>query len=116
MDGAGHGVFCGDAIGHPVQIFNPHWNTRFCEDPEAARATRRRMLEFCADMRTLLFPTHFAPPHVVGVTRYRDAFLCLASRTEPATMELITKAVRLAARSEDHKSELQSLMRSSYAV
>lgn len=62
-----HGVLCGDVIHHPVQIFEPGWNTRFCEHPERARATRREVLEYCVEKQALLFPTHFAPPHVVAI-------------------------------------------------
>ncbi len=41
-------VLCGDAIHHPLQVYAPHWNSGFCELPEEARATRRRLLEHCA--------------------------------------------------------------------
>ena len=62
-----HGVFCGDVIHHPVQVYAPHWNSSFCEAPDEARATRRRVLEHCAEQGALLFPTHFGAPHVVGI-------------------------------------------------
>ena len=42
-------VLCGDAIHHPLQVYAPHWNSGFCELPEEARATRRRLLEHCAE-------------------------------------------------------------------
>ena len=67
-------VFCGDVIHHPVQIFQPGWNTRFCEHPEQARATRRELLEYCVEHRALLFPAHFAPPHVVAVCEHHGGF------------------------------------------
>jgi glyoxylase-like metal-dependent hydrolase (beta-lactamase superfamily II) len=61
-------LFCGDVCHHPIQVYEPDWNTRFCEMPDVARATRRRTLEFCAEQGALLFPTHFASPHVARIT------------------------------------------------
>ena len=60
-------LFCGDVMHHPLQVYAPHWNTRFCELPDEARATRRRVLEHCAEHRALLFPTHFGAPHVAAI-------------------------------------------------
>jgi len=65
--GDDRGLFCGDAIHHPIQICEPTWNTRFCEDQEQSARTRRELLEYCVEHRALLFPMHFAPPFVAGV-------------------------------------------------
>jgi glyoxylase-like metal-dependent hydrolase (beta-lactamase superfamily II) len=62
------GVFCGDVIHHPLQIYAPHWNTQFCQDPQQARVTRRAVLQYCADSESLLLPTHFGAPHVARVS------------------------------------------------
>ena len=70
----GGGVFCGDVIHHPLQVCAPHWNSQFCAAPEMARATRRRVLEHCADSGALLLPTHFGAPHVVRVHAEGTAF------------------------------------------
>jgi len=67
-DGGEAAVFCGDVIHHPVQVYEPSWNMRSDEQPAVAYATRRRVLEFCAESRALLFPTHFTAPHVVAIT------------------------------------------------
>lgn len=72
--GDDQGLFCGDAIHHPVQVFEPHWNTKFCQDPELARHTRRGLLEHCVEERALLFPMHFAAPHVAGIMERRGRF------------------------------------------
>lgn len=66
-DGGGRGLFCGDVLHHPVQVYEPTWNTRFCELPAQAAATRRRVLEHCSEHNALLFPTHFAAPHVAAI-------------------------------------------------
>jgi glyoxylase-like metal-dependent hydrolase (beta-lactamase superfamily II) len=68
------GVFCGDAIHHPLQVYAPHWNSGFCELPQEARVTRRRILEHCAETRALLFPIHFGTPHVAAIVRAGDLF------------------------------------------
>jgi glyoxylase-like metal-dependent hydrolase (beta-lactamase superfamily II) len=73
-DASGGGVFCGDVIHHPLQLCAPHWNSQFCADPPQARATRRRVLEHCADSGHLLLPTHFGAPHVVRVLEDGPAF------------------------------------------
>ncbi|TFY97443.1 MBL fold metallo-hydrolase [Ramlibacter rhizophilus] len=71
---SGGGVFCGDVIHHPLQVYAPHWVMRFCEDHEQSRATRRRVLEHCADTGALLLPTHFGAPHVAAIRRTAEAF------------------------------------------
>jgi glyoxylase-like metal-dependent hydrolase (beta-lactamase superfamily II) len=67
-------LFCGDALHHPLQVYAPHWNSRFCELPDQARLTRRRVLEHCVEHDALLFPVHFGAPHVAAITRTADAF------------------------------------------
>ncbi|TFY96969.1 MBL fold metallo-hydrolase [Ramlibacter rhizophilus] len=79
LDESGGAVFCGDTIHHPVQVCEPDWSTRFCADPVQARASRRQVLEHCASHGSLLFPTHFAAPHVAAIERegegYRPRFV-----------------------------------------
>jgi glyoxylase-like metal-dependent hydrolase (beta-lactamase superfamily II) len=73
-DGPDAAIFCGDVIHHPVQVYEPSWNNRADEQPEVARATRRQVLEHCAGSGALLFPTHFAAPHVVAIARDGHGF------------------------------------------
>jgi glyoxylase-like metal-dependent hydrolase (beta-lactamase superfamily II) len=68
-------VFCGDVIHHPVQVYEPGWNTKFCEHPEQARATRFEVLDYCAEHDALLFPIHFAAPYVAGIVKRKGRFL-----------------------------------------
>jgi glyoxylase-like metal-dependent hydrolase (beta-lactamase superfamily II) len=51
-------VFVGDLLHNPVQILEPDANSCFCEDPVAARVSRRRLLERAADEGALVFPAH----------------------------------------------------------
>jgi glyoxylase-like metal-dependent hydrolase (beta-lactamase superfamily II) len=68
------GLFCGDVVHHPLQVCAPHWNSGFCELPDEARTTRRRVLDYCAEERALLFPAHFGAPHVAAIARAGEAF------------------------------------------
>jgi glyoxylase-like metal-dependent hydrolase (beta-lactamase superfamily II) len=68
------GVFCGDAIHHPLQIYMPQWNSRFCTFQDQARATRRKILEHCVESGALLFPTHFGAPHVTAIDAAGQGF------------------------------------------
>ncbi|MFY7958758.1 MAG: MBL fold metallo-hydrolase [Elsteraceae bacterium] len=67
-------VFSGDVIHQPLQVFRPDWNSRFCEDGPAARATRRKLLAYCADRGALIMPAHFGAPHAGSVGRSGDEF------------------------------------------
>lgn len=53
-------LFSGDLVHSPVQIAAPEHNSCFCEDPVAARATRRRLLGWAADRKALVLPAHFS--------------------------------------------------------
>ena len=69
-----------DVLHQPIQIYEPDYNSCFCEDGEAARATRRRILDYCAESGALLMPMHFGPPHAGYVRRDGSGY-----RFEPAT-------------------------------
>ena len=56
-------IFPGDSLHQPMQVFRPHWNSRFCEMAEEARTTRRAILDYCHDRNALLLPAHFGAPH-----------------------------------------------------
>lgn len=62
-------VFPGDTLHQPMQVYRPAWNSRFCEQAETARATRRRVLDYCADRDALLMPAHFGAPHCGRIRR-----------------------------------------------
>jgi glyoxylase-like metal-dependent hydrolase (beta-lactamase superfamily II) len=84
-DRGGRAVLCGDALHHPLQIYAPELNSRFCELPDQARITRRRLLEHCAAEAALLFPVHFGAPHVAAITRAGDGFAArFVTGTEPS--------------------------------
>jgi glyoxylase-like metal-dependent hydrolase (beta-lactamase superfamily II) len=65
--GGTEGLFIGDVMHHPIQIHQPEWSSAFCSDPAEARRSRRKVLEHAASAGSLLYPTHFAGPHVARV-------------------------------------------------
>ncbi|MFL6799920.1 MAG: MBL fold metallo-hydrolase [Xanthobacteraceae bacterium] len=73
-NGAWRALFCGDVLHHPLQIYAPHWNSTFCELPELARLTRRKLIGQCVEDGAVLFPGHFGAPHAARVTAHADGF------------------------------------------
>ncbi len=67
--GAERAVFAGDVLHDPVQVGHPDLGSCFCEDPAAARASRRRVLQQAADSGALLLPAHF---RAAGAARVRQ--------------------------------------------
>jgi glyoxylase-like metal-dependent hydrolase (beta-lactamase superfamily II) len=66
--GDSEAIFTGDIMHHPIQVYEKHWNSRFCDCPEEAGQTRSRVLEYCVDRNALLMPAHFAHPHTGHVS------------------------------------------------
>ena len=56
--GGERAVFVGDVLHNPVQVVAPDCNSCFCEDEDAARATRHRVLGQAAEDNSLVFPAH----------------------------------------------------------
>ncbi|MFC6879141.1 MULTISPECIES: MBL fold metallo-hydrolase [Actinomadura] len=72
--GTDRAVFVGDLLHSPVQIIGPDHNSCFCEDPAAARATRRRVLGWAADNNALVVPAHLGGHGAAEVERAGDTF------------------------------------------
>lgn len=68
----GAALFTGDIMHHPIQVYEPHWNSAFCELPEQARTTRLAVLETCERKESLMMPAHFGPSFA-GRVRAHDA-------------------------------------------
>ena len=58
-----------DVAHQPIQIAFPDWSTKFCSDPKQAAASRRKILDYCADTGALLCPVHFATPYCGRIAR-----------------------------------------------
>jgi glyoxylase-like metal-dependent hydrolase (beta-lactamase superfamily II) len=67
-------LFTGDIMHHPLQVYRPDWNSGFCLDQAAARATRRKVLEHCCEHGSLMLPAHFAAPHGGYISAKGDRF------------------------------------------
>ena len=76
LDCGGHGraLFCGDAFHSPVQVLRPHWNSRFCHDPEQAASLRVSLLERSAADDTLLLPAHLRGAHGMQIEQTSGGF------------------------------------------
>ncbi len=59
---AGEAVFSGDVMHRTVQVAEPQWNSRFCQDPVRARAAREDFVARHADSGVLVLAAHFPKP------------------------------------------------------
>ena len=67
-------LFWGDVMHHPVQVARPDWNSIYCEFPEAARRSRRAMMEQAAESGALVLTTHFGESSAGRLTRVGERF------------------------------------------
>jgi glyoxylase-like metal-dependent hydrolase (beta-lactamase superfamily II) len=72
--GGQHYVFAGDVVHSPIQLARPGVNSRWCELPDAARATRLALLARAADGGATLFPAHASGLQGWRVDRDGEAF------------------------------------------
>jgi glyoxylase-like metal-dependent hydrolase (beta-lactamase superfamily II) len=67
-------LFAGDVMHHPLQVYAPAMNSRYCEFPDAARRARLWALHEAASRNIPVFTTHFAETSVGRVSRDGDGF------------------------------------------
>ncbi|MFB7631632.1 MBL fold metallo-hydrolase [Streptomyces sp. NPDC056149] len=72
--GTDRALFVGDLLHTPLQFVAPDTNSCFCEDPAAARATRRRLLGRASDTNSLVLPAHLGGHGGAEVVRDGDTF------------------------------------------
>jgi glyoxylase-like metal-dependent hydrolase (beta-lactamase superfamily II) len=72
--GTDRAVFAGDLLHSPFQVMQPDHSSCFCEDPDAARVTRREILGWAADNNALILPAHFAGHGGLEVERDGGSF------------------------------------------
>lgn len=72
------GIFCGDIMHSPLEMTYPHVNTYACEDADAARVSRRTLLEDAAEHGHLLLPAHFPAPFTACRVRRADDGFAIA--------------------------------------
>ncbi len=76
-------LFIADAMHQPIQVHYPEWNSKFCEDQELARKTRKTLLDYCADHNSLICPGHFGAPYCGTVRRSGSGFVFVPSEQVP---------------------------------
>ncbi|PLW84029.1 MBL fold metallo-hydrolase [Kineobactrum sediminis] len=70
-----HALFVGDILHHPAQVFQPDWNSVYCEDSAAAQASRKKILALAADTNARLVPAHFGGAHFIWIERSGNGFI-----------------------------------------
>ena len=68
------GIFSADVFHQPMQIVRTEWNTKYCEQPDVAVATRRALLGQAVDEGAVLFPSHTGAPFAGTITRRDGGF------------------------------------------
>ncbi len=53
------GLFGGDVVHHPVEIYRPDLVSMFCEFPDAVRRSRLKILEHAVATKAVFFSSHF---------------------------------------------------------
>lgn len=69
-----YGLFAGDVLHHPIQVYRPEWSSVFSEDPERGCISRKWALNHMADTGALVFSSHFPASSVGRVARTNDGF------------------------------------------
>jgi glyoxylase-like metal-dependent hydrolase (beta-lactamase superfamily II) len=69
-----HALMWGDLLHSPLQCFRPDWWFEIDTDREQSVASRRRVLEACAEHNHLVLPAHFPAPSIGRITAEGNAF------------------------------------------
>jgi glyoxylase-like metal-dependent hydrolase (beta-lactamase superfamily II) len=81
--GGKEALFVADVTHLPIQVYHPNWSTKYCEDQVLAAQTRRRVFEYLADNRSLMFPGHYNHPHGGYLTRRDNGFIFTPTERVP---------------------------------
>ena len=68
-------LISGDVFHHPLQLVRPEIQFGPADDLDAAIATRRRLVERCAQTDALIIPAHLPAPHCLKVRREDGQFV-----------------------------------------
>lgn len=74
-DGGQSAVFLGDVLHSPLQVLSPACASCYCEDPDGAAASRRRLLGQAADSDALVLPAHLPGARAMTVSRRGSEFV-----------------------------------------
>ena len=73
--GGAQAVFIGDVFHHLLQVYYPHWNFPKNSDADAARVSRRKVLEHCAGSGALVLPGHVGAPFAGHIEATANGFV-----------------------------------------
>jgi hypothetical protein len=68
-------LFAGDIMHSPLQVHAPELSSVFCADPDQARRSRERVLNYCAEHQALYFSSHFAVTSAGRIVRANGGYL-----------------------------------------
>ena len=85
LGGQDEGIFIGDVMHNPIQVYQPTWSSRLCMDPEQAVQSRLRVLGHCAEHHSLMFPAHFGVPHSGRIHSHAHGFSFAPEEAREAT-------------------------------
>jgi glyoxylase-like metal-dependent hydrolase (beta-lactamase superfamily II) len=86
-----HCIFSGDVLHSPMQVLFPDVNSRWCELPDVARATRHKLLADAAAADATIFPAHAAGLHGWKVARRGEAYSVTVADAAPSLVPLTTE-------------------------
>lgn len=72
--GGTNALLAGDLVHSPIQVNHHEHNSCFCIDPAAAIASRRKMLDWAADVNATVFPAHFSGQGAFEVARSTNGY------------------------------------------
>lgn len=67
-------LFSGDIAHHAIQAYRPDWNSVFCNDAAAARASRRWAFDYAAERDAAVFTAHFPESSAGRISRRGDGY------------------------------------------
>lgn len=67
-------LFAGDVMHSPIQVHAPELCSVFCADPDEARRSRLRVLDYYADREALYFSSHFAETSAGRISRANGGY------------------------------------------
>ncbi|WP_237065403.1 MBL fold metallo-hydrolase [Loktanella sp. M215] len=82
-DGGDEALFIADVMHQPIQVSNPGWSSKYCENPDLATETRARVLAHAAHTGCLILPAHFGGTHCGYVRRDGDGYTYEPSKVMP---------------------------------
>lgn len=79
-------IFSADVLHSPMQVLRPDVNSRWCEDPQAARVTRHALLHDAAATGATVYPAHAPGLHGWRIVRQEGRY---AVRTDAGEIEAL---------------------------